>query len=66
MICLIYFSIAQFNHNMKFRSRNLNINNLTLINLHISLPKLFFRSFDYHSDKTVTLSKLLLQQQFQY
>ena len=31
-----------------------------LINLHISLiTKRFFRSFDRHSDKTVTLSELL-------
>ena len=61
MICLIYFSIAQFNDNMKFRWRNLNINDLMLINLHISLiAKRFFRSFDRHSDKTVTLSELLL------
>ena len=61
MICLIYFSISQFNDNIKFRWRNLNINDLMLINLHISLiSKLIFRSFDRHSDKTVTLSELLL------
>ena len=61
MICLIYFSMAQFNDNMKFRWRNLNINDLMLINLHISLiTKRFFRSFDRHSDKTLTLSELLL------
>ena len=61
MICLIYFSMAQFNDNIKFRWRNMNINDLMLINLHISLKtKLFFRSFDRHSDKTVTLSELLL------
>ena len=61
MICLIYFSRAQFNDNIKFRSRNLNINDLILINLHISLiTKPIFRSFDRHSDKTVTLSELLL------
>ena len=40
----------------------MNINDLMLINyLHISLiTKRFFRSFDRHSDKTVTLSELLL------
>ena len=59
MICLIYFSMVQFN-DMKFWWRNLNINDLMLINLHISLiTKRFFRSFDRHSDKTVTLSELL-------
>ena len=53
--------MAQFNDNIKFRWRNLNINDLMLINLHISLiTKRFFRSFDRHSDKTVTLSELLL------
>ena len=62
MICLIYLSMAQFNDNMKFRWRNLNINDLILINLHISLiTKRFFPSFDRHSDKTVTLSELLLE-----
>ena len=61
MICLIYFSVAQFNDNIKFRWRNLNINDLILINLHISLiTKRFFLSFDRHSDKTVTHSELLL------
>ena len=61
MICLIYFSMAQFNDNMKFRCRNLNINDLMLINLHISLiTKPFFHSFDRHSDKTVTFRELLL------
>ena len=60
MICLIYFSIAPFNDNIKFRKRNLNINDLMLINLHISLiTKRFFRSFDRHSDKTVTHIELL-------
>ena len=60
-ICLIYFSRTQFNDNMKFLWRNLNINDLMLINLHISLiTKRFFPSFDRHSDKTVTLSELLL------
>ena len=49
------------NDNMKFRWRNLNINDLMLINLHISLiTKLSFQSFNRHSDKTVTLSELLL------
>ena len=53
--------MAQFNDNFKVRRRNLNINDLMLINLHISLiMRLFFRSFDRHSDKTVTLSELLL------
>ena len=61
IICLIYFSVAQFNDKIKFRWRNLNINYLMLINLHILLiKKLFFRSFDRHSDKTVTHSELLL------
>ena len=61
MICLIHFSMAQFNDNMKFRWRNLYINDLIFINVHISLiTKRFFRSFDRHSDKTVTLSELLL------
>ena len=61
IICLIYFSMAQFNDNIKFWWRNLNINDLMLINLHISLiTKLFFRSFDRQSDKTVTHSELLL------
>ena len=55
MICLIYFSMAQFNDNIKFRWRNLKIKDLVLINLHILLiTKRFFRSFDRHSDKTVT------------
>ena len=53
--------MTQFNANMKFWWRNLNINYLMLINLHISLiMKRFFRYFDRHSDKTVTLSELLL------
>ena len=61
MICLIYFSMAQFNDNTKFWWRNLNINDLMLINLHISLiTKRFFWSFDRHNDKTVTFSELLL------
>ena len=61
MTCLIYFSMAQFNDHMKFRWRDLNINDLMLINLHISLrTKRFFWSFDCQSDKTVTLSELLL------
>ena len=61
MICLIYFSMVQFNDFIKFRWRNLNINDLMLINLHISLvTKPFFRSFDRHSDKTATHSELLL------
>ena len=39
---------------------NKNINNLLLINFHISLTtKRFCRSFDPHSNKTVTFSELL-------
>ena len=46
-MCLIYFSMAQFNDDIKFRWRNLNINDLMLINLHSSLiAKRFFRFFD--------------------
>ena len=38
----------------------MNVNNLTLTNFHISLiTKRFLRSFDRHSDKTVTLRELL-------
>ena len=60
-MCLIYFIISQFNDNIKFRWRNLNIIDIMLINLHISLiGKRFFLSFDRHSDKTVTLSELWL------
>ena len=60
-ICLIHFSMAQFNANIKFRWINVHINDLMLINLHISLiTKRFFRPFDRHSDKTVTHSELLL------
>ena len=60
-IYLIYFSIAQFNDNIKISLWNLNINNLMLINFHNSLiTKRFFRYFDSHSDKTVTLGELLL------
>ena len=59
-ICSIYFSMSAFIDNIKFPLSNLNINNLMLINCHISLiTKLFFRSFDRHSDKTITLSELL-------
>ena len=59
--CLIYFIMAKFNRNIKLRWWNLNINDLMVINLHISLiTKRFFRSFGRHSDKTVTLSELLL------
>ena len=60
MICLIYFSMAPFIDNIKFPLWNVNINNLILINFHISLiTKRPFRFFDCHSDKTVTLSELL-------
>ena len=59
-ICLIYFSMAPFIDYIKFPLWNLNINNLLPINFHISLiTKWFLRSFDRHSDKTVTLSELL-------
>ena len=59
-ICLIYFSMAPFIENIKFPLWNLNINDLMLINFHISLiTKRFLRSFYLHSDKTVTLSELL-------
>ena len=58
-ICFIYFSMAPF-IKIKFPLWNLNINNLMLINFHISLiTKRFLRSFDRYSDKTVTLSELL-------
>ena len=60
-LCLMCFSIAQFNDNIKFRWQNLNINDLIHILLHISLiMKRFVLSFDRHSDKKVTLSELLL------
>ena len=59
-ICSIYFSVAAFIDNIKFSLSNLNINNLMLTDFHISLAtKRFFRSFDRHSDKTVTLRELL-------
>ena len=52
--------MAPFIDNIKFPLWNLNINNLILINFHISLiTKRFFRTFDRHYDKTVTLSELL-------
>ena len=45
---------------IKFRWRNLNINDLMLNNLQISLiTKRFFLFLDRHSDKTVTLNELL-------
>ena len=59
-ICLIYFSMAPFIDYIKFSLWNLNINNLMLINFHISLiTKRCLLSFHHHSDKTVTLSELL-------
>ena len=59
-ICLIYFSTTLFTNYIKFPLWNLNINNLMLINFHISLiTKRFLRSFNRHSDKTITLSELL-------
>ena len=58
--CLIYFSMGPFIDNIKFSLWNLNVNNLMLINLQISLiTKQFFSCFDRHSDKTATLSELL-------
>ena len=60
MICLIYFSMAPCIDYIKFPLPHLNINNVMLINFHISLiTKRFLRSFDRHSDKTATLSELL-------
>ena len=45
-ICSIYFSVAAFIDNIKFPVSNLNINNLTFINFHISIiTKRFFSSF---------------------
>ena len=59
-ICLIYFSMAAFIDYIKFPMWNMNINDLMLIHFHISLiTKRFLRSFDRHSDKTLTLSELL-------
>ena len=56
----IYFSMAAFIDDIKFPLWNLNINNWMLIIFHISLKtNRLFRSFDRHSDKTATLSKLL-------
>ena len=59
--------MAQFNDNMKFRWRILNINYLMLVNLHSSLiTKRFFRTFDRHSDKTVNPQRIVARhQQFQ-
>ena len=37
MMCLIYYSMTQFNDNIKFWWQNLDINDLMLINLHMSL-----------------------------
>ena len=52
--------MAAFIDYMKFPLVNQNINNLMHINFHISfITKRFFRSFDRHSDKTVTFSELL-------
>ena len=48
-ICLIYFSMGAFIANIKFPLSNQNINNLMLINFHISLTtRPFFHSFDRH------------------
>ena len=58
---LICFRMTLFNDNIKFLLWNLNINGLMLNNFHISLKtKRFFRYFERHSDKTVTLVELLL------
>ena len=52
--------MAPFIDNIKFPLWNLNINNLMLINFHISsITKRFFKFFNRHNDKTVTLSELL-------
>ena len=52
--------MAAFIDNMKFPLSNQNIKNLMLINFHISfITKRLLRSFDRHSDKTVTFSELL-------
>ena len=54
-MCSIYFIMTAF-----IPLSNQNINILMLINFLISLiTKRFFRSFDRHSDKTVTFSELL-------
>ena len=59
-VCWIYFSMAPLIDCIKFPLWNLNINDLMLINFHITLiTKRFLRSFDRHSDKTVTVSELL-------
>ena len=59
-IYLIYFSMAQFNDKLKFHLRNLNINTLMIINVHVPLiTNRLFRSFNRHSDKTVILSEFL-------
>ena len=61
MFDLLQHGMARFNYDVKFRWRNLNINDIMLINLHISLITIrFFLSIERHSDKTVTLSKFLL------
>ena len=52
MICSIYFSMAAFIDNINFSLSNLNINNLLLINLHISLKtKRLFCSFDRQNEQ---------------
>ena len=59
-VCWIYFSMAPLIDCIKFPLWNLNINDLMLINFHITLiSKRFLLSFDRHSDKTVTVSELL-------
>ena len=58
-ICLIY--MAPFIDYIKFPLWNLNINNVMVLNFNFSLiTKRFLRSFVRHSEKTVTLSELLL------
>ena len=57
-IWLLYVNIR--NCLVKFPLWNLNINNLMPINFSISLiTQQFFRYFDRHSNKTVTISELL-------
>ena len=52
--------MVAFIDNIKFPMSNQINNNLMIINFHILLiTKRFFRSFDRHSDNTVTLSELL-------
>ena len=66
-ICLIYFSMAAFTDNIKFSLPNLNINNLMLINFHISLiTKRFFCSFEPRSDKTANCCQTSINSVIKY